>query len=240
MNILVIDDDPSLRRTLRVSLEVLGHQAVEARDGTTALQQLGRRPLEMALLDLHLGQEKGLDLLPQLLRLAPGLQVVIITAYATIETAVEAMRRGACDYLPKPFTPDQLRMVLERIAHMRRLQFQVDESGGSGPLRRARGGSGNQRSRHAASSGGGFQDGCQRSDDPVAGRKRHGQGGVGPGNSCPQRPGGGAVCHDPLPESFCRIAGERVVRARAGSFHRGGERHRGKGGRRRRGNAVLG
>ena len=127
MNILVIDDDASLRRTLRTSLEVLGHRAVEARDSVQALELLGRHPFEMALLDLRLAQEHGLDLLPRLLRLAPDLQVVIITAYATIETAVEAMRRGAFDYLPKPFTPDQLRVLLNRIAQLRRLQSQVDE-----------------------------------------------------------------------------------------------------------------
>ena len=127
MNILVIDDDASLRRTLRTSLEVLGHRAIEARDGAAALELLGHRPFEMALLDLRLGQEHGLDLLPKLLSMAPGLHVVIVTAYATIETAVEAMRRGAFDYLPKPFLPDQLRAVLDRIARMRRLQVQVDE-----------------------------------------------------------------------------------------------------------------
>jgi two-component system, NtrC family, response regulator AlgB len=127
MNILVIDDDASLRRTLRVSLEVLGHQATEARDGAQALAILGHRPFAMALLDLRLAQEQGLDLLPRLLALAPGLHVVVVTAYATIETAVEAMRRGAFDYLPKPFTPDQLRVVLDRIASMRRLQSQVEE-----------------------------------------------------------------------------------------------------------------
>jgi len=127
MNILVIDDDASLRRTLRMSLEVLGHRAVEARDSTQALELLGRRPFEMALLDLRLAQEQGLDLLPRLLGLAPGLHVVVVTAYATIETAVEAMRRGAFDYLPKPFTPDQLRVILDRIAHIRRLESQVDE-----------------------------------------------------------------------------------------------------------------
>ena len=65
--------------------------------------------------------------MPALLRLAPGLDVVVITAYATIETAVEAMRRGAFDYLPKPFTPDQLRLVLERVAGMRRLQSRVED-----------------------------------------------------------------------------------------------------------------
>ncbi|MGA2798770.1 MAG: sigma-54 dependent transcriptional regulator [Thermoguttaceae bacterium] len=127
MNILVIDDDASLRRTLRVSLEVLGHEAVEASDAAGALELLARRPFEIALLDLHLAQERGLDLLPRLLNVAPGLNVVIVTAYATIETAVEAMRRGAFDYLPKPFTPDQLRVLLDRIARMRRLQFQVED-----------------------------------------------------------------------------------------------------------------
>ncbi len=125
MNILVIDDDASLRRTLRLSLEVLGHRAVEARDGVQAIELLGRQPFEMALLDLRLAQENGLELLPRLLRLAPGLHVVIVTAYATIETAVEAMRRGAFDYLPKPFTPDELRAILNRIAQLRRLESQV-------------------------------------------------------------------------------------------------------------------
>ena len=127
MNILVIDDDASLRRTLRISLEVLGHQAIEARDGAQALELLGDRPFELALLDLRLGQETGLELLPRLLSSAPGLPVVIVTAYATIETAVEAMRSGAFDYLPKPFTPDQLRVALDRISRIRRLQSQVEE-----------------------------------------------------------------------------------------------------------------
>ena len=127
MNILVIDDDTSLRRTLRMSLEVLGHQAVEARDGTQALDLLANRSFDMALLDLRLSQEQGLDLLPRLLGVAPGLYVVIVTAYATIETAVEAMRRGAFDYLPKPFTPDQVRLVLDRIARTRELQYRVKD-----------------------------------------------------------------------------------------------------------------
>jgi NtrC-family two-component system response regulator AlgB len=127
MNILVIDDDSSLRRTLRMSLEVLGHHPTEARDSTQAMELLSRRPFDTVLLDLHLAQEQGLDLLPRLLSMAPGLHVVVVTAYATIETAVEAMRRGAFDYLPKPFTPDQLRIVLDRIAHVRRLQSHVEE-----------------------------------------------------------------------------------------------------------------
>src|SRR5216683_320206 len=67
-------------------------------------------------------RESRLALVPILRRLAPGLDVVVVTAYATIETAVEAMRRGALDYLPKPFTPAQLRLVLGRIVQLRQLQ----------------------------------------------------------------------------------------------------------------------
>jgi NtrC-family two-component system response regulator AlgB len=101
------------------------HRVSEARDATQAEELLGHTMFDVAFLDLRLGPEKGLDVLPRLLHLAPGLAVVVVTAYATIETAVEAMRRGAADYLPKPFTPNQLRVVLDRVAAVRRLQTQV-------------------------------------------------------------------------------------------------------------------
>ena len=68
-----------------------------------------------------------MDLLPQILAIAPTLRVVVVTAYATIETAVEAMRRRTADYLPKPFTPNQLRMTLDRIVRMYRLQRTVED-----------------------------------------------------------------------------------------------------------------
>ncbi|MCI0461230.1 MAG: sigma-54 dependent transcriptional regulator [Gemmataceae bacterium] len=126
MDVLLIDDDASLRKTIRMTLETMGHRVAEARDSAQALELLGPRRFEAALLDLRLGRERGLDLLPNLLRQAPGLSVVVITAYATIETAVEAMRHGASDYLPKPFKPDQLRVALERVAKLRRLQSRVD------------------------------------------------------------------------------------------------------------------
>jgi NtrC-family two-component system response regulator AlgB len=127
MNILLIDDEASLRRTLRTALETMGHHVLQAESGSQALEMLGHRLFDLAFLDLRLASEQGLDLLPELLRLAPGLDVVIITAYATIETAVEAMRRGACDVLPKPFTPDQLRVVLDRVTRLRRLQSHVEQ-----------------------------------------------------------------------------------------------------------------
>jgi NtrC-family two-component system response regulator AlgB len=127
VNILIIDDEASVRRTLRIALEAMGHRVTEAASSAQALELLGHRLFDLAFLDLRLAREQGLDVLPELLRLAPGLHVVIVTAYATIESAVEAMRRGAFDYLPKPFTPDGLRVALDRSARVRRLTARVDE-----------------------------------------------------------------------------------------------------------------
>jgi NtrC-family two-component system response regulator AlgB len=127
MNILVIDDDSNLRKSLRLALETMNHQVTEASDGDRARECLAHGMFEVAFLDLRLSQERGLDVLPTLLRLAPGLAVVVVTAYATIETAVEAMRRGASDYLPKPFTPNEIRVVLDRVVRFRRLETHVEE-----------------------------------------------------------------------------------------------------------------
>src|SRR4051794_9050546 len=121
MDLLLIDDEASLRRTVRTTLESMGHQVSEAGSGADALLALDQQRFDLCLLDLRLGREQGLDLLPGLLRKAPGLGVVVMTAYATIHSAVEAMRAGAFDYLPKPFTPDQLRVLLQRWAKLHSL-----------------------------------------------------------------------------------------------------------------------
>src|SRR5271166_81701 len=127
MDLLIIDDEASLRRTVRTALESMGHRVAEAPTAALARTLLEQQRFDLAFLDLRLGREAGLDLLPELLRIDGGLAVVVVTAYAAIETAVEAMRRGAFDYLPKPFTPDQLRIVWDRVVRMRRLQFHVEE-----------------------------------------------------------------------------------------------------------------
>lgn len=114
MNVLVIDDEAMLRRTIRIALESKGHRVTEAGSQAQALQVAVSDKPDLVLLDLRLGRESGLDVLAALHRVAPGLGVVVITAYASIETAVEAMRRGALDYLPKPFTPQQLADVIDR------------------------------------------------------------------------------------------------------------------------------
>ena len=125
MRVLIVDDEPNIRRTLRVALEAMGHAVEEASTGAEALRQAEARPFDVALVDLRLGEESGLDLLEPLLAQSPRLAVVVITAHASIDTAVEAMRRGAFDYLPKPFTPAQVRAVLERVAQVRGLRDRV-------------------------------------------------------------------------------------------------------------------
>jgi two-component system, NtrC family, response regulator AlgB len=125
MRILIVDDEPNIRRTLQVALEADGHEVAEAATSARALEVAGRRPFDVALLDIRLGTESGLDLIGPLLEQIPRLAVVMITAYSSVDTAVEAMRRGAFDFLAKPFTPMQVRAVLERVAQLRGLRDQV-------------------------------------------------------------------------------------------------------------------
>jgi two-component system, NtrC family, response regulator AlgB len=127
MRLLVIDDEENIRRTTAVVLEGLGHQTAVAANRASALKQLEGDHFDLAFLDLKLDGESGMDLLPEMLKVEPRLEVVVFTAYASIETAVEAMRRGAADYIPKPFTPEQIRRVLSRILEARRLRERVAE-----------------------------------------------------------------------------------------------------------------
>ncbi len=125
MKILLIDDELSLRRTLRTTLESMGHSVAEASTADVALRLLNEDRFDVAFLDLRLGREKGLELLPQLIETSPSTAVIIMTAYASIDSAVLAIRLGAFDYLPKPFTPDQLRVLLDRRKLVQGLQNQV-------------------------------------------------------------------------------------------------------------------
>ena len=122
LRVLVVDDEKNIRTTLALCLEGLGCRVAQAASSAAALEALRLEPFELAFCDLRLGQESGLDLLPRLLAERPGLEVVVITAYATVDTAVEAMRRGAKDYLPKPFTPAQIGHLVERARERRALE----------------------------------------------------------------------------------------------------------------------
>lgn len=126
LNVLVIDDDRHIRSTLAACIEGEGHDVTPVESARAALDAVEREHIDIAFLDIRLGSESGLDLLPSLLEKLPRLKVIMITAYATIESAVEAMRRGASDYLPKPFEPAQVRLVLSKAVELWRLENKVD------------------------------------------------------------------------------------------------------------------
>ena len=125
MRVLIVDDDASIRRTTRIAVETAGHVVVEAPGGTRALKALEDESCDACFLDLKLGTEDGLEVLERLLKAQPTLAVIMFTAYANIATAVEAMRRGAFDFIPKPFTPDQIRGVLAKVGKARALENKV-------------------------------------------------------------------------------------------------------------------
>ncbi|MEJ0000769.1 MAG: sigma-54 dependent transcriptional regulator [Verrucomicrobiota bacterium] len=125
LRILVIDDEAHIRKTTAMTLDALGHECVQAHNSAEALGHVQKGSFDAAFLDLRLGSEDGLELLPKLLAAEPRLAVIVFTAYSSIDTAVEAMRKGAVDYIAKPFTPEQIRQALGRIENERRLENRV-------------------------------------------------------------------------------------------------------------------
>jgi NtrC-family two-component system response regulator AlgB len=115
LRVLIIDDERNIRTTLELCLEGLGCSVESVGSSQAALTALERGPFDLAFLDLRLGETSGLDLLPKLLAARPELIIVMITAYATFDTAVEATKRGAFEYLPKPFTPAQIGHVVDKV-----------------------------------------------------------------------------------------------------------------------------
>ena len=125
MRILIVDDEASIRRTTAIAVQTTGHEAVEASNGARALKLVETEGFDVCFLDVKLGAEDGLVVMDKLLQVSPGLAVVMFTAFASIATAVEAMRRGAFDFIPKPFTPEQIRQVLQKIVRTRSLEQRV-------------------------------------------------------------------------------------------------------------------
>jgi len=127
MRILIVDDQRTVRLTLSQALRAEGCEADTADSGRVALLKLRQDRFDLVVLDLHLeGEADGLEYIAKLQRIAPGVAVIISTAHASIDTAVEAMRRGAVDYLEKPFTPEQLRTVLARVERTQRLKQRAE------------------------------------------------------------------------------------------------------------------
>jgi NtrC-family two-component system response regulator AlgB len=123
-HLLIVDDDKNIRRTLSILVESMGHQVDVAEDGAAALAILARNPVDLVLTDYRMGEVDGIQILTQAHQRNPGLAVVLMTAYGTVDSAVAAMKAGACDYITKPFDPDQMRRVIERALELHRLQVE--------------------------------------------------------------------------------------------------------------------
>lgn len=134
LRILVVDDDEGMRETLRLCFDATDHRVTAVDTPDLALVMAERAYFDVAFVDVFLDTESGLDLIPKLLERCPWIKVVMITGHASIESAVEAMRRGAYEYLIKPFTPQDVRLVAQRVEELRLLQRHVEaleQEGGS-------------------------------------------------------------------------------------------------------------
>ncbi|MBF0303601.1 MAG: sigma-54-dependent Fis family transcriptional regulator [Desulfamplus sp.] len=125
LNILVVDDEINIRRTLSYCLTSEKHHVISVSNPADALDEVRQRAFDMAFIDIKLGEESGMDLIQPLLATSPWTKIVVITAYASIENAVEAMKRGAADYIEKPFTPAQIRLLTQKIGKIRELENQI-------------------------------------------------------------------------------------------------------------------
>lgn len=127
MDILIVDDEKAIRTSTLIALESDDHYAEAVSSGEVALLRMKEEDFDLVLLDLNLGHENGLDILPQIQKRHPRTPVVIFTAEATISTAVRAIQAGAMDYLEKPFSPDRLRSVVARARQWRQLHERIEE-----------------------------------------------------------------------------------------------------------------
>jgi two-component system, NtrC family, response regulator AlgB len=126
LHILIVDDEQNIRKTLSVYLEAEGHTVVSVSNFKDAVMKNSLQSFDMAFVDLRLGMDNGLDLIPVLLATSPWIKIVVITAYASIDTAVEAIKRGATDYIPKPFTPAQVELSVKKVAEVRTLEQRIN------------------------------------------------------------------------------------------------------------------
>ena len=140
MDFLVIDDDKTFRDATCLLIDGEGHYAEAACSGESGLTELKEGKFDAVLLDLNLGSENGLDILEQILKREPHLPVIIFTAQGSVKNAVEAMRRGAVDFLEKPFTREQFHLVIARVQrfhqlsqNIQRLEREVKDSNAQSP-----------------------------------------------------------------------------------------------------------
>jgi two-component system response regulator AtoC len=123
--ILVVEDDPLQRRLIKNNLEREGYVVMEASTGRGALELLGRYPFDIAIVDYKLNGETGVEVVREMLKQNPLITPIIVTAFANIENAVEAMRLGAYDYIVKPIDFEKFLLVIERARERQGLRREV-------------------------------------------------------------------------------------------------------------------
>ncbi len=114
LQILVVDDDAAHRLMLKKLIGGWGYNVFEADDGAAAVEEVRRRPFDLILMDIRMVKVSGIEALDQIKKINPVLPVIIMTAYASVETAVSALKKGAYDYLTKPLDFDELQMAIAR------------------------------------------------------------------------------------------------------------------------------
>ncbi len=121
-SVLVIDDEQLMRDFVRETLSRAGYEVAVAPDGKSGMELLETEPIDLVFTDLKMPQMDGLEVLRQVRMRYPGVNVVVMTAYATVETAVSALKAGAIDYIMKPCTPDEIEVVAQKALEHRRLR----------------------------------------------------------------------------------------------------------------------
>ncbi len=125
-NVLVVDDQRNMRATTAIVLRQAGHAVEEAEGGAAAIRRVQQGAFDVVLTDLRMPEVDGLEVLRAVREHSPDTQVIVMTAYGTIDSAVEAMRRGAHDYVSKPFKEEELLLRISRAVETRRLRGRLD------------------------------------------------------------------------------------------------------------------
>lgn len=125
IKILVVDDEEIVRESLVEWLKEDGYYAEAAADGFEALEKLKEKSWDIALVDLKMPKMDGIELLEKIKEQSPDTQVIIFTAYATVHTAVQAIKKGAYDYLVKPLDPEEVSLLIERLIRSQELVREV-------------------------------------------------------------------------------------------------------------------
>src|ERR671920_1754202 len=124
--ILIADDHDSLRRGLAQAIADAGHETEEAPNGNAAIEKLHEGYFDVVVSDLKMGGSTGLDVLKTAKTLHPTTAVILMTAFGSVSTAVEAMKSGAFDYVQKPFEIEEMEVKIDKAIEMRRMRHEID------------------------------------------------------------------------------------------------------------------